>query len=83
MMNSVNGEGQITENTEIDERENLRETNEMHTGPESDVTDTLPSTDVKLRTGQMVTFTNRDDGTWHTARVLGRAGKAKGQYKNW
>jgi len=43
------------------------------------------STGVKLRRGQTVsvTFTNKDDGTKHTARVLGRAGKAKGQYKNW
>lgn len=76
---SVNREVQIPENTETDDREDVRQTNET----ESDATNIVGSTGVKLRTGQTVTFTNRDDGTKHTARVLGRAGKAKGQYKNW
>lgn len=76
---SVNREVQIPENTETDDREDVRQTNET----ESDATNIVGSTGVKLRTGQTVTFTNRDDGTNHTARVLGRAGKAKGQYKNW
>lgn len=76
---SVNGDVQIPKNTETDDREDVRQTNET----ESDATNTVGSTGVKLRTGQTVTFTNRDDGTKHTARVLGRAGKAKGQYKNW
>ncbi|KAL6481141.1 hypothetical protein MHYP_G00092210 [Metynnis hypsauchen] len=42
-----------------------------------------PSADVKLKTGQTVTFVGRDDGIQHTARVLGKAGKATGKYKNW
>lgn len=42
-----------------------------------------PSAGVKLKTGQTVTFVNRDDGIQCTARVLSRAGKATGQHKNW
>ena len=38
---------------------------------------------MKLRTGQTVRFTNQNNAVQHTARVLGRAGKANGQYKNW
>ncbi len=42
-----------------------------------------PFADVKLKTGQIVTFVCRDDGVQHRARVLGRAGKATGKHKNW
>lgn len=38
---------------------------------------------VKLRTGQTVTFLKRDESVLYRAKVLGRAGKATGQYKNW
>ncbi|MEQ2274075.1 hypothetical protein XENORESO_013536 [Xenotaenia resolanae] len=79
---SVNREEQITESTEQDER-NVRQTNETNVETEGDVTNIQDSTYIKLRTGQTVTFTNRDDGTQHTARFLGRAGKGKGRYKNW
>lgn len=41
-----------------------------------------PFAGVKLRTGQTVTFVSRDDGIQHTARILGRVGKATGKLKN-
>ena len=41
------------------------------------------SANVKVKTGQTVTFMKRDESVPCTARVLGRAGKATGQYKNW
>ena len=41
-----------------------------------------PFAGVRLRTGQTVTFVSRNDGIQHTARVLGRAGKATGKHKN-
>lgn len=71
---SVNGEEQISD---INVRENLRQTNVI---PE---TESNVTADLKLKTGQRVMFTNRVDGVQHTARVLGRAGKAKGKYKGW
>lgn len=38
-------------------------------------------TDVKLKTGQMVTFTDSGDGVQHTAIVFVRAGKQKANTK--
>ncbi len=35
-----------------------------------------------LKMGQIVTYGDKDGGTLHTAKVLGRAGKAKGKYRN-
>lgn len=40
-------------------------------------------TDVSLKKGQIVKYTDKDGGVLHTAKVLGRAGKAMGKYKNW
>lgn len=62
---SVNGEEQIA---------NDRETNVIDDLTQTSVTDThsinsVSSADVKLRPGQRVTFTNRDNGVQHTARV--------------
>ncbi|XP_024125019.2 uncharacterized protein LOC112144625 [Oryzias melastigma] len=75
-------ESDVHENIETDETENFMENND-NTGSEKDATTAASPTEVKLKTGQIITFTNRGDGVQHTARVLGRAGKAKGQYKNW
>lgn len=45
--------------------------------------DTERRTDVHLKTGQVLKYRDRDSGALHTAKVLGRAGKATGKYKNW
>ncbi|XP_048012163.1 uncharacterized protein LOC125245541 isoform X2 [Megalobrama amblycephala] len=45
--------------------------------------DTEQGTDVRLKTGQVLKYRDRDSGALHTAKVLGRAGKATGKYKNW
>ncbi len=42
----------------------------------------VTSAGVKLTTGQTVTFM-KQDGSVQRAKVLGRAGKASGKYKNW
>lgn len=36
-----------------------------------------------LKTGQVVTYTDRENGQPHTGKVFSRAGKATGAYKNW
>ncbi|XP_039900576.1 uncharacterized protein LOC120741662 [Simochromis diagramma] len=86
---SISEEEDITIDRETNTTENMSVT---HTTENMSVTQTAnePSTptdhvsaNVKLRSGQLIAFTNRDNGVQHTARVLGRAGKAKGQYKNW
>lgn len=41
------------------------------------------SPSVKLETGQTVTFMKGDESVPCRAKVLGKAGKATGQYKNW
>lgn len=41
------------------------------------------SASVKLKTGQTVTFMKEDESVPCRAKVLGRAGKTTGQYKNW
>ena len=43
----------------------------------------IQRTDVSLKRGQTVKYTDRERGVVHTAKILGRAGKAVGKYKNW
>lgn len=40
-------------------------------------------TDVSLKTRQIVKYRDKDSGIFHTAKVLGRAGKATGKNKHW
>ncbi|XP_071317640.1 CD166 antigen homolog A isoform X1 [Trachinotus anak] len=39
--------------------------------------------EANLKMGQIVTYRDKDGGILHTAKVLGRAGKVKGKYRNW
>lgn len=87
---SISVSGKENGHTEPDVRENSADELSVHenieadnnTGLEKDVTITESPTDVKLKTGENFTFTYTGDGIQYTARVLGRTGKAKGQYKN-
>lgn len=80
-----NNQGQHT----VDISEQEEETNVGHT--ENDYLPSLenaeaerPETeDINIKTGQVVTFRNQESGVSQTAKVLGRAGKARGKYKNW
>lgn len=45
--------------------------------------DPVSFADVKLKTGQTITFNKQNSDGLHRAKVLGRAGKASGKYKNW
>ena len=70
-------------NTEEVLHQLLTQTNVTQTDTECRVCgNPAPFAGVKLRTGQTVTFVSRDDGIQHTARILGRAGKATGKHKN-
>uniref|UniRef100_A0A669DDN2 Integrase catalytic domain-containing protein n=1 Tax=Oreochromis niloticus TaxID=8128 RepID=A0A669DDN2_ORENI len=76
---SISEEEDITIDRETNTTENMSVT---HTANEpSTPTDPVSSANAKLRAGQLITFTNRDKGVQYTARVLGRTGKVKGQYK--
>lgn len=38
---------------------------------------------INIKTGQIITYMNPENGVPHTAKILGRAGKATGKYKDW
>ena len=38
---------------------------------------------LKQKTGQVVTYTDSENGQVHTGKILSRAGKVTGTYKNW
>lgn len=44
---------------------------------------TRQGSDICPRTGQILTYKDRESGVIHTAKIVGRAGKATGKYKNW
>ncbi len=91
-LNNVADDSDSEENTDSDQ-ENVSD-RELNTGevvyPRMTQTETdhdmcgnpVSSAGVKLTTGHTVTFM-KQDGSVQRAKVLGRAGKASGKYKNW
>lgn len=61
------------------------QTNVTQTAKEQNVSGNseISSTGVKLKTGQTVTFMKSDECVPYKAKILGRAGKATGQHKDW
>uniref|UniRef100_A0A669CZI7 Reverse transcriptase domain-containing protein n=1 Tax=Oreochromis niloticus TaxID=8128 RepID=A0A669CZI7_ORENI len=72
---SISEEEHITIDRETNTTENMSVTQTANE-PSTPI-DPFSSANVKLRAGQLITFTNRNNGVQHTARVLGRAEKAK------
>ncbi|XP_061841706.1 uncharacterized protein [Nerophis lumbriciformis] len=63
---------------------NDRDSNEHDNNP-SDRQPPIIRTDrsMNLKAGQFIKYVERDTGISHTAKVLGRAGKATGKHKDW
>ncbi|CAL9707805.1 unnamed protein product [Knipowitschia caucasica] len=69
----------ISDNIEETNSENID--NDQLNAPENAVAE--GGFDGNVKTGQIVTFRNTESEALQKAKVLGRAGKAKGKYKNW
>ena len=78
MKNDVNdNENEQFSESDEDEQNNF-ELNEDRSGQETPVTDRT----LALKTGQVVQFQDQTN-TLHEGKILGRAGKATGKYKQW
>lgn len=82
LCNKENNEGQCA--VEVNEDmigENIE--NDPLPVPEHAEVERLDMGDTNMKAGQIVTFRDPESGISQTAKVLSRAGKATGKYKNW
>ncbi len=83
---------QLTEETENEVQQEVRQMEdtrgqneaEQHTSDNTETpSGTKLETVVSLQNGQIIKYSDNEKGILCTAKVLGRAGKATGKYKNW